>query len=122
VVPAPAKPYIGIMMTLAIHEHRLAKPGSQDAALRDYDSVRRASLSSPRTGARSDHRGHRRCVRADAGRTAPSIPPLGRVTPKAFMQALTLDHAKSLLREEATSSTLRWSPACQGRAGCTICS
>src|SRR5215475_8079915 len=30
------------MMTLAIHDQRLAKPGPQDAALRDYDSVRRA--------------------------------------------------------------------------------
>src|SRR6185437_1727970 len=30
------------MMTLAIHDHRLAKPGPQSAALRDYDSVRRA--------------------------------------------------------------------------------
>jgi len=30
------------MMTLAINDQRLAKPGSQNAALRDYDSVRRA--------------------------------------------------------------------------------
>ena len=30
------------MMTLAIHDQRLAKPGPQHAALRDYDSVRRA--------------------------------------------------------------------------------
>ena len=30
------------MMTLAIHDQRLAKPGPQNAALRDYDSVRRA--------------------------------------------------------------------------------
>ena len=31
------------MMTLAIHDQRLARPGSQNtAALRDYDSVRRA--------------------------------------------------------------------------------
>ena len=30
------------MMTLAIHDQRLAKPGTQNAALRDYDSVRRA--------------------------------------------------------------------------------
>jgi len=30
------------MITLAIHDVRLAKPGSQTAALRDYDSVRRA--------------------------------------------------------------------------------
>ena len=30
------------MMTLAIHDQRLAKPGLQNAALRDYDSVRRA--------------------------------------------------------------------------------
>ena len=31
------------MMTLAIHDQRLAKPGPQNAALRDYDSVRRVS-------------------------------------------------------------------------------
>jgi AraC family transcriptional regulator of adaptative response/methylated-DNA-[protein]-cysteine methyltransferase len=30
------------MMNLAINDHRLTKPGPQDAALRDYDSVRRA--------------------------------------------------------------------------------
>ena len=30
------------MMTLAIHDLHLAKPGTQNAALRDYDSVRRA--------------------------------------------------------------------------------
>ncbi len=30
------------MMNLAINDHRLTKPGSQNAALRDYDSVRRA--------------------------------------------------------------------------------
>ena len=30
------------MMMTAIQDHRLAKPGSQNAALRDYDSVRRA--------------------------------------------------------------------------------
>ena len=30
------------MMNLAINDHRLAKPGPLNAALRDYDSVRRA--------------------------------------------------------------------------------
>ncbi|MDO9057908.1 MAG: 6-O-methylguanine DNA methyltransferase, partial [Bradyrhizobium sp.] len=30
------------MMNLAMNEHRLTKPGPQNAALRDYDSVRRA--------------------------------------------------------------------------------
>lgn len=30
------------MMTLDMNELRLAKPGSQNAALRDYNSVRRA--------------------------------------------------------------------------------
>ena len=34
------------MMTLAIHDQRLAKPGTHNtAALRDYDSVRRAIAS-----------------------------------------------------------------------------
>src|SRR5207302_362855 len=30
------------MMNLAINDHRLARPGTENAALRDYDSVRRA--------------------------------------------------------------------------------
>src|SRR5664279_4835665 len=30
------------MMNLAMHDQRLTKPGPQNAALRDYDSVRRA--------------------------------------------------------------------------------
>ena len=34
--------YIRTMMNLAIHDHHLTKPGPQHAALRDYDSVRRA--------------------------------------------------------------------------------
>src|SRR5258708_35348535 len=34
--------YIKRMMNLAINDHRLTKPGPQNAALRDYDSVRRA--------------------------------------------------------------------------------
>ena len=33
------------MMNLAMNEHRLTKPGPQNAALRDYDSVRRAIAS-----------------------------------------------------------------------------
>ena len=36
------RPTSMVMMTLAIHDQRLAKPGPQSAALRDYDSVRRA--------------------------------------------------------------------------------
>ena len=30
------------MMNLAINDQRLTKPGTQNAAMRDYDSVRRA--------------------------------------------------------------------------------
>ncbi|MGB3864187.1 MAG: bifunctional helix-turn-helix domain-containing protein/methylated-DNA--[protein]-cysteine S-methyltransferase [Xanthobacteraceae bacterium] len=91
------------MMNLAMHEHRLAKPGSQDAALRDYDSVRRAIAFI------SEHWRAQPTIEAIAdasGLTPDELHHLFRrwagLTPKAFMQALTLDHAKSLLREEAS--------------------
>ncbi|WBL78988.1 bifunctional helix-turn-helix domain-containing protein/methylated-DNA--[protein]-cysteine S-methyltransferase [Bradyrhizobium xenonodulans] len=91
------------MMTLAIHDQRLAKPGPQDAALRDYDSVRRAIAfisenwrTQPAIEAMADA----------AGVTPDELHHLFRrwasITPKAFMQALTLDHAKGLLRDSAS--------------------
>jgi len=91
------------MMNLAINEHRLAKPGPQAAALRDYDSVRRAIAfisehwrSQPTIEAMADA----------AGLTPDELHHLFRrwagLTPKAFMQALTLDHAKGLLRGSAS--------------------
>jgi methylphosphotriester-DNA--protein-cysteine methyltransferase len=44
------------------------------------------------------------------------------LTPKAFMQALTLDHAKNLLRRfgQPLLETRRSTPAFRDRAGCTI--
>jgi AraC family transcriptional regulator of adaptative response/methylated-DNA-[protein]-cysteine methyltransferase len=91
------------MMNLAINDHRLAGPGRQNAALRDYDSVRRAIAFI------SEHwRGQPTIVEmADAaGVTADELHHLFRrwagLTPKAFMQALTLDHAKGLLRGSAS--------------------
>jgi len=92
------------MMTLAIHDQRLAKPGPQNnATLRDYDSVRRAIAfisehwrSQPTIEAMADA----------AGVTPDELHHLFRrwasLTPKAFMQALTLDHAKNLLRDSAS--------------------
>lgn len=91
------------MMTLAIHDQRLAKPGPQNAALRDYDSVRRAIAfisenwrTQPAIEAMADA----------AGVTPDELHHLFRrwasITPKAFMQALTLDHAKGLLRDSAS--------------------
>src|ERR1041384_6812569 len=92
------------MMTLAIHDQRLAKPGTHNAAaLRDYDSVRRAIAfisehwrSQPEIEAIADA----------ASLTPDELHHLFRrwagLTPKAFMQALTLDHAKSLLRDSAS--------------------
>jgi AraC family transcriptional regulator of adaptative response/methylated-DNA-[protein]-cysteine methyltransferase len=91
------------MMTLAIHDHRLAKPGPQSAALRDYDSVRRAiAFISERWRAQPTIE-----AMADAaGVTPDELHHLFRrwagLTPKAFMQALTLDHAKNLLRGSAS--------------------
>ncbi len=90
-------------MTLAIHDQRLAKPGSQAAALRDYDSVRRAiAFISERWRSQPTIE-----AMADAAAVTPDeLHHLFRrwagLTPKAFMQALTLDHAKNLLRESAS--------------------
>jgi len=90
-------------MNLAIHDHRLAKPGSQNAALRDYDSVRRAIAFI------SEHWRTQPTIEAmaDAASVTPDeLHHLFRrwagLTPKAFMQALTLDHAKGLLRDSAS--------------------
>lgn len=91
------------MMTLAIHDQRLAKPGLQSAALRDYDSVRRAIAFI------SEHWRTQPTIEAmadAAGVTPDELHHLFRrwagLTPKAFMQALTLDHAKNLLRDSAS--------------------
>src|SRR6201991_3429115 len=92
------------MMTLAIHDQRLAKPGPQNtAALRDYDSVRRAIAFI------SEHWRAQPTIEAmaDAAAVTPDELHLlfrrwAGLTPKAFMQALTLDHAKGLLRDSAS--------------------
>ena len=91
------------MMSLAINDQRLAKPGPQNAALRDYDSVRRAIAFI------SEHWRSQPTIEAmaDAASVTPDeLHHLFRrwagLTPKAFMQALTLDHAKGLLRDSAS--------------------
>ena len=90
-------------MNLAINDHRLTKPGPQNAALRDYDSVRRAIAFI------SEHWRAQPTIEAmaDAASVTPDeLHHLFRrwagLTPKAFMQALTLDHAKGLLRDSAS--------------------
>ena len=90
-------------MNLAINEHRLTKPGPQNAALRDYDFVRRAIAFI------SEHWRAQPTIEAmadAAGVTPDELHHLFRrwagLTPKAFMQALTLDHAKGLLRDSAS--------------------
>ncbi len=90
-------------MNLVAAEHRLAKPGPQDAALRDYDCVRRAIAFI------SEHWRAQPAIEAiadAAGVTPDELHHLFRrwagLTPKAFMQALTLDHAKGLLRDSAS--------------------
>ena len=95
--------YIWDMMNLAIHDHHLTRPGPQNAALRDYDSVRRAIAfisENWRTQPTIE-------AMADAASVTPDeLHHLFRrwagLTPKAFMQALTLDHAKALLRDSAS--------------------
>ncbi|WP_295853244.1 bifunctional helix-turn-helix domain-containing protein/methylated-DNA--[protein]-cysteine S-methyltransferase [Tardiphaga sp.] len=95
------------MMTLAknlaIQDPRLTRPGAQDAALRDYDSVRWA------IGYISEHWRAQPTIESIA--EAASVTPdelhhlfrrWAGLTPKAFVQALTLDHAKTLLRGSAS--------------------
>src|SRR6476620_4091632 len=91
------------MMNLAIHDRHLSQPGSHNAALRDYDSVRRAIAFI------SDHWRTQPTIEAmadSAGVTPDELHHLFRrwagLTPKAFMQALTLDPAKTLLRDSAS--------------------
>src|SRR5579859_4583859 len=90
-------------MNFTMNDLRLAKPGTQNAALRDYDSVRRAIAfiserwrSQPTIEAMAEA----------SGCTADELHHLFRrwagLTPKGFMQALTLDHAKGLLRDSAS--------------------
>src|SRR5271163_2176120 len=91
------------MMNLAINDQRLTKPGPLSAALRDYDSVRRAiAFISERWRTQPTIE-----AMADAASLTPDeLHHLFRrwagLTPKGFMQALTLDHAKNLLRESAS--------------------
>lgn len=82
---------------------KLAKPSKQGAALRDYDSVRRA------IGFISEQWRTQPTIEAmaDAAHLTPDeLHHLFRrwagLTPKDFMQALTLDHAKRLLRDSAS--------------------
>src|SRR3954453_12020677 len=91
------------MMNLAMNEHRLTKPGPQNAALRDYDSVRRAiAFISEQWRAQPTIE-----AMADAASLTPDeLHHLFRrwagLTPKDFMQALTLDHAHGLLKSSAS--------------------
>jgi AraC family transcriptional regulator of adaptative response/methylated-DNA-[protein]-cysteine methyltransferase len=103
VVCTPRRAYIEGMMNLAVHDHCLAGPGLPADALRDYDSVRRAIAFI------SEHWRAQPTIQAmaDAASVTPDeLHQLFRrwagLTPKAFMQALTLDHAKGLLRDSAS--------------------
>ena len=91
------------MMNLAMNEHRLTKPGPQNAALRDYDSVRRAIAFI------SEHWRTQPTIEAMADAAAVTPDELHHLfrrwaglTPKAFLQAVTLDHARRLLRASAS--------------------
>ena len=44
------------------------------------------------------------------------------LTPKAFLQAITIERARELLRDSARCSTRPTTSASRGRAGCTTCS
>jgi len=103
IVPYTSTRKGAVPMTEALLDHRAARRAAPAAALRDYDSVRRAIAfisanwrSQPAIEAVADA----------AGVTADELHHLFRrwagLTPKAFMQALTLDHAKTLLRDSAS--------------------
>ena len=106
-------------MTLAMNDLRLAKPGAQNAALRDYNSVRRAiAFISERWRTQPTIE-----AMADAASLTPDeLHHLFRrwagLTPKGFMQALTLDHAKNLLRDSASvlDAALEFRPVRPGPA------
>ena len=104
---------------IAMNDHRPIKPGLRDAALRDYDSVRRA------IGFMHGQWKDQPSIDdvADAASVTPDeLHHLFRrwagLTPNAFMQALTLDHAKMLLRDSASilECTDIWRPRRRGRA------
>lgn len=91
------------MMNLALSESSSSRSRPQSAASRDYDSVRRA------IGFISQNwRAHPsvEAIAEAASLTPDELHHLFRrwagLTPKAFMQALTLDHAKGLLRDSAS--------------------
>src|SRR5712671_6064786 len=91
------------MMNLAMNEHRLTKPGPQNAALRDYDTVRLAIAFI------SEHWRTQPTIEAVADAAALTPDELhdlfhrwAGLTPEGFMQALTPDHAKGLLRGSAS--------------------
>jgi len=94
---------MNLARNLAMTDHRLTRPGAQDAALRDYDSVRRAIAF---ISARWRDQPEIEAIADAAGLTPDELHHLFRrwagLTPKAFMQALTLDHAKGLLRDSAS--------------------
>ena len=90
-------------MNRAIHDQNLTRPGTHNAAVRDYDSVRRAIAFI------SEHWRTQPTIEAVADAAAVTPDELHHLfrrwaglTPKAFMQALTLDHAKGLLRDSAS--------------------
>lgn len=94
---------MNLATTTVMTEPQPTRPGAQDAALRDYDHVRRA------IGFISEHWRAQPGIESIA--EAASVTPdelhhlfrrWAGLTPKAFMQALTLDHAKSLLRDSAS--------------------
>ena len=102
----PARPATYIrtkMMTLAIHRPAIcAKPGTRCAA--PPTTMPCAAPSPyPRQLARpAVNRRDRRSRRRRPGRTASLFRRWAGLTPKAFLQALTLDRARGLLRESAS--------------------
>ena len=85
-------------MTLAIHDQRLAEPGSHDTPRCATTSWCGARSPSSREHWRdaADHRGHGGRRRRHAERAAPSVPPLGRYDAEGL-------HAGADARSRATA-------------------
>jgi AraC family transcriptional regulator of adaptative response/methylated-DNA-[protein]-cysteine methyltransferase len=82
---------------------RLAKPSGQGAALRDYDSVRRAiGFISEQWRTQPTIEAMAEAAHLTPGELHHLFRRWAGLTPKDFMQALTLDHAKRLLRDSAS--------------------
>jgi AraC family transcriptional regulator, regulatory protein of adaptative response / methylated-DNA-[protein]-cysteine methyltransferase len=91
------------MIQSVLAAQQSASPGSRDAAIVDYDCVRRAiAFISQKWRAQPTVEAIADAVAVTPDELHHLFRRWAGLTPKAFMQALTLDHAKGLLRDSAS--------------------